>query len=420
MGKFPNLTNFSEVIARPGIEIGDDESVSRHEFFSGGRLPRPQPDAFLLASVRGLTRAKQPVDVEINGRVVGKLHPHTDGEETARNLQILRFDPAVLERDADTANVLRLRAAVDAKIKRLDGTQPLEPYRVDHLVCGYRRRGATSMAFWTLHDEEMALGSGAASRWTSDRGELGEHARFGYLQLDVKGLEPATRAPEVLVDDVPIGTLAPTDAGSGPTWETQIIPFSPEAVGPGEHHFEISAIGVPRFSVRSIMLFEQRRLLLPRRKEQPKLLCFIPIAVARIGESSFVVGEYTWVTEGRRRIGDSGETVMRSEFTSRQRLPGAQAALLLSVSGLTKARREPVVRLNGRVLGRLDVFEGADAGHRFTQCLTFSSDRLEDGENALEIEAVGLPGGSGTDRFDDFRLLQGICFFQRQRDAIDP
>ena len=49
----------------------------------------------------------------------------------------------------------------------------------------------------------------------------------------------------------------------------------------------------------------------------------------------------------------------------------------------------------------------------YTQMVAFNGSDLKNGNNEVQIEAVGFPGSRSTNKFDDFQVKDMMCFFHQ-------
>ena len=125
-------------------------------------------------------------------------------------------------------------------------------------------------------------------------------------------------------------------------------------------------------------------------------------------------------------VGDSPVTigdprpVWEAEFSTGGRRSNAAAFLLFNVRGLTYTDTDVNVKLNNRVVGKIYRYGGLSgsdktemARHRYTQMIHFNGSDLNNGNNEIQIEAVGFPGSSNANMYDDFQIKNLVCFFHQ-------
>ena len=115
-----------------------------------------------------------------------------------------------------------------------------------------------------------------------------------------------------------------------------------------------------------------------------------------------------------RRIGDGGASLWKKTFNTGGRYKGGAAILMLMVKGLTATDSDAEVKINGKSVGKIYSYEGANPKHWFTQIINIGAGILKDGDNELEVEAVDLPNPSAGDLYNDFYIRDVVCFFQRE------
>jgi len=115
--------------------------------------------------------------------------------------------------------------------------------------------------------------------------------------------------------------------------------------------------------------------------------------------------------DASKRIGD-GATLWEKNFNTGGRHAGGHAILMYMVKGLTVAKKDPIVKINNREVGKIFRTEGANRNYWFTQIINIGPNILNNGNNEIQIEAVDYVGG-GSDHFDDFFLRDVVCLFQQ-------
>lgn len=119
-------------------------------------------------------------------------------------------------------------------------------------------------------------------------------------------------------------------------------------------------------------------------------------------------------------IGD-GLPVWEASFGTGGRVSTETALLIFNVRGLTYANTNVNVKINNSTVGQIHRYGGLTNAERddtanywYTQMIAVSGSTLKaDGNNEIQIEAVGFPGATNTNKFDDFQLKDVICFFHQ-------
>ncbi|HYR08622.1 MAG TPA: hypothetical protein VEQ60_12660 [Longimicrobium sp.] len=127
-------------------------------------------------------------------------------------------------------------------------------------------------------------------------------------------------------------------------------------------------------------------------------------------------------------IGDS-KPVFEAQFNTGGRDSANPGFLIFNVSGLTHADVDAVVSINGKQVGAIHPYRPGGAGidttninqpekwrqadHWYTQMIAFSGSTIFSGTNTIQIQAVQFPENSSSNRFDDFRIKDLICFFHQ-------
>lgn len=120
--------------------------------------------------------------------------------------------------------------------------------------------------------------------------------------------------------------------------------------------------------------------------------------------------------DGTIRIGDPpGVAVWEATFNTGGRNRSHPALLIFNVKGLTHTKDNVAVRVNDKSVGKIYRYGGGGdtAGYWFTQMIEVSGSTLNDGDNEIEIRAVGHPGSSAGNLYDDFWLKNVYCFFHQ-------
>lgn len=120
-------------------------------------------------------------------------------------------------------------------------------------------------------------------------------------------------------------------------------------------------------------------------------------------------------------IGDKNPS-WQEEFWTGDRRSSGLVFLMITVKGMTWAKKSAEVKINDKSVGHItpnrwptkDLKKEA-AEHWVTQTITFkASDLKDDSKNSITIKAVKYPGGSGSDIYDDFSIKNVICFFHQR------
>lgn len=111
-------------------------------------------------------------------------------------------------------------------------------------------------------------------------------------------------------------------------------------------------------------------------------------------------------------IGDDGVAQWEETFNTGGRC--GQAVLMFMVKGLTSTTNNVDVKINGKVIGKIYHYNGANASHWFTQIINVGKGYLNDGDNLLQIHAVSFPDAESGNIYDDFSIRDVIIFFQQR------
>ncbi len=125
-------------------------------------------------------------------------------------------------------------------------------------------------------------------------------------------------------------------------------------------------------------------------------------------------------------IGDSPVTigdprlVWEKTFNTGGRNSGSSGFFIFNVRGLTYANVDVKVKLNNKVVGNISRYGGLNDADRnenakywYTQMVAFNGSDLKNGNNEIQIEAVGFPGSTSSNKFDDFQVKDMMCFFHQ-------
>lgn len=118
-------------------------------------------------------------------------------------------------------------------------------------------------------------------------------------------------------------------------------------------------------------------------------------------------------------IGDP-QPVWEARFDTGGRHAPGKAFLIFNVRGLTFTAMNVNVKINNFVIGQIARYGGLNdeerrdtANYWYTQMIAMEGSRLNNGSNEIQIEAVGFPGATNTNKFDDFELKDMMCFFHQ-------
>ena len=128
-----------------------------------------------------------------------------------------------------------------------------------------------------------------------------------------------------------------------------------------------------------------------------------------------VVSDFTVIQgDDRITIGD-GNTLWEATFSTSARVESEPAILIFNVRGLTDTNVDVVVKVNNAQVGTIRRYNGGsdNAGNWYTQMIRVEGATLNSGNNELQIEAVGWPGATAGNMFDDFDLKDVVCFFHQ-------
>jgi hypothetical protein len=105
-------------------------------------------------------------------------------------------------------------------------------------------------------------------------------------------------------------------------------------------------------------------------------------------------------------VGDTPQVitpaVFERNFRTGGRTSGQTAFLLFNVRGLTNA--SVLVQVNNQVVGAIFPYPGSNTSYWYTQMIALNGSQLRDGDNEIQIEAVGS---------DSFEIKNMVCFFHQ-------
>ena len=128
-----------------------------------------------------------------------------------------------------------------------------------------------------------------------------------------------------------------------------------------------------------------------------------------------VVSDFTLIRgDSAVTIGD-GATLWGATFGTGGRVASEPAMLIFNVRGLTETTANVIVKINNVEVGQIRHYDGsADSPNNwFTQMIAVGGQELIDGNNELQIQAVGWPGVTAGNLFDDFQLKDVVLFFHQ-------
>lgn len=117
--------------------------------------------------------------------------------------------------------------------------------------------------------------------------------------------------------------------------------------------------------------------------------------------------------DAQKLIGDGGTANWEPKFNTGGRRASGDAILMLMVKGLTNARSDVPVKINGTQVGVIELATGNNANQWFTQIISIGGANLKDGDNELEISAAPASQPGPGNLYDDFILKNVVCFFQQ-------
>ncbi len=114
-----------------------------------------------------------------------------------------------------------------------------------------------------------------------------------------------------------------------------------------------------------------------------------------------------------KKIGD-GATLWEKNFGTGGCKTDEYAFLMLMVKQLSHSTEPVNVKINNKVIGKIFPHLGADGEYWFTEIMNIEKGTLKDGSNELQIEAIGHPGSTAGNMYDDFYVRDVICFFKQE------
>jgi len=118
-------------------------------------------------------------------------------------------------------------------------------------------------------------------------------------------------------------------------------------------------------------------------------------------------------------IGDA-LPVWEKTFNTGGRNSSATAFLIFNVRGLTFAQTNVNVKVNNVIVGSITPYGGLNktekddvAKYYYTQMISLSGSQLNSGDNEIQIEAIGFPESTSSNKFDDFDVKNMMCFFHQ-------
>ena len=128
-----------------------------------------------------------------------------------------------------------------------------------------------------------------------------------------------------------------------------------------------------------------------------------------------VVSDFTLIRgDSVVTIGDS-LPVWETTFNTGGRESGSPAFLIFNVRGLTATTVNVAVKINNQEVGQIRRYggDGDIVNNWYTQMIAVDGSTLNNGNNELQIQAVGWPGAEAGNLFDDFQLKDVVCFFHQ-------
>jgi hypothetical protein len=128
-----------------------------------------------------------------------------------------------------------------------------------------------------------------------------------------------------------------------------------------------------------------------------------------------VVSDFTLIRgDSVVTIGD-GLPLWEAAFGTGGRVASEPALLIFNVRGLTATDVNVIVKINNVEVGQIRRYggDGDIVNNWYTQMIAVGGDQLNDGNNELQIEAVGWPGATNGNLFDDFQLKDVALFFHQ-------
>lgn len=133
-----------------------------------------------------------------------------------------------------------------------------------------------------------------------------------------------------------------------------------------------------------------------------------------------LVSDFTVIQGNADHLVGDPATLWEQNFNVWGYKEGSQAMLIFMVKGLTYATEGVDVKINNKVVGQIFPYRwptkemrNAAASHYYTQIINIGGDALTPGKNELQIEAIGFPEESGSNKFDNFEIRDLMCFFQQ-------
>ena len=112
-------------------------------------------------------------------------------------------------------------------------------------------------------------------------------------------------------------------------------------------------------------------------------------------------------------IGDGNDTWVKT-FNTRFRRGDMPAFLIFNIRGLSYTTENVPVKINNKVVGYIYPYRGERETTRrwYTQMIPMTGSDLRDGNNEIEIRAVGWHGSIPENMYDDFVLKNVVIFFR--------
>lgn len=115
-------------------------------------------------------------------------------------------------------------------------------------------------------------------------------------------------------------------------------------------------------------------------------------------------------------IGDS-QPVWEQKFSTPDRDSNYPAILMFNIRGLTYATKTVEVKINEKIVGTIAPYATPDAQRNIfatnwqMQTVALVGADIKNGVNEIQINAVGFPGSSESNKYDNFEIKDVICFY---------
>ncbi|MGB0387123.1 MAG: hypothetical protein ACPGWR_20085 [Ardenticatenaceae bacterium] len=130
--------------SRRKIEMGKDGSVSsafRKEFKLDG--PDSGASGLVMLMIKGLVGDASPVNVELNGNYIGKIHPNPNASPDSWFTQILHFSASEgklrpNKKDDGVTNVIQIPGE-SRKHEKAENVNQFQKFYVQNVICFYKQ-----------------------------------------------------------------------------------------------------------------------------------------------------------------------------------------------------------------------------------------------------------------------------------------